>query len=58
MSQNQVLHDLNQHQMVQTFYNGIIAYTRQLADLQGLITNKTPIAGKEIIENLAEHSRE
>lgn len=45
-------HGLNAHQVVQTFYKGISAYTKQLVVSQGLIIKKNPTNGKaKIWEN-------
>ncbi|KAI3766148.1 hypothetical protein L2E82_16199 [Cichorium intybus] len=58
MLQNCPQHDLNPHQVVQTFYNGINVTTRQMVDSQGPIPKKTPADGYALIEELAQHSHQ
>ena len=50
--------DLNVHQEIQTLYNGINFYMKQLANTHGLITKRNQVSCKEIIKNMVKHSRE
>lgn len=48
-------HDLNAHQVVQTFYNGVDVCTCHLLDSQAPITKKNSANGKDILEELTRH---
>lgn len=43
------------HQEIQTLYNGINFYLKQLANTHGLITKRNQVSCKEIIKNLVKH---
>ncbi|GJX55867.1 gag-pol polyprotein [Tanacetum coccineum] len=49
-------HDLNDHQKVNTFYNGLNNQTRQTVDTNGLIPGLTASDALKSIQNLVEHS--
>lgn len=51
-------HDLNIHQEMQTYYNGLDTTTRLIIDLRGLTPKTLLIEVKEIIEELAQHSHQ
>ncbi|GKD56940.1 hypothetical protein Tco_1290327 [Tanacetum coccineum] len=50
-------HDINNHQKVNIFYNGLGALNRQLLDLQGPIPGMTPIQALTAIQTMAGHSQ-
>nr|GFA72270.1 hypothetical protein [Tanacetum cinerariifolium] len=49
-------HDLNDHQKVNTFYNGLKGQTRQIVDFNGLIPGLTASEALKSIQELADHS--
>ncbi|GKB19442.1 hypothetical protein Tco_0853365 [Tanacetum coccineum] len=50
-------HDINNHQKVNIFYNGLGAMNRQLLDSQGPIPGMTPIQALTVIQAMADHSQ-
>ncbi|GJZ61805.1 hypothetical protein Tco_0617942 [Tanacetum coccineum] len=50
-------HDINNHQKVNIFYNGLGAMNRQLLDSQGPIPGMTPIQALTAIQTMADHSQ-
>ncbi|GJU30355.1 hypothetical protein Tco_1173944 [Tanacetum coccineum] len=50
-------HDINNHQKVNIFYNGLGALNRQLLDLQGPILGMTPVQALTAIQTMADHSQ-
>ncbi|GJV83794.1 hypothetical protein Tco_1523692 [Tanacetum coccineum] len=50
-------YDLNSHQKVNIFYNGLDTMTRQLLDSHGPIPNKTPTQTLTTIQTMADHSQ-
>ncbi|GKD03614.1 hypothetical protein Tco_1178588, partial [Tanacetum coccineum] len=50
-------HDINNHQKVNIFYNGLGALNRQLLDSQGLIPGMTPVQALTAIQTMANHSQ-
>ncbi|GJS45545.1 hypothetical protein Tco_0595666 [Tanacetum coccineum] len=50
-------HDINSHQKVNIFYNGLGTMNRQLLDLQGLIPGMTPAQALTAIQIMADHSQ-
>ncbi|GJY73130.1 homeodomain-like protein [Tanacetum coccineum] len=51
-----LFHDLNDHQKVNTFYNGLKGQTRRIVDSNGLITGLTASEALKSIQELADHS--
>ncbi|GJX91108.1 homeodomain-like protein [Tanacetum coccineum] len=49
-------HDLNDHQKVNTFYNGLKGQTRRTVDSNGLISGLTTSEALKSIQELADHS--
>ncbi|GKE68240.1 hypothetical protein Tco_1526312, partial [Tanacetum coccineum] len=49
-------HDLNDHQKVNTFYNGLKGQTRRIVDSNGLIPGLTASEALKSIQKLADHS--
>ena len=49
-------HDINSHQKVNIFYNGLGTMNRQLLDSQGPIPRMTPAQALTAIQNMADHS--
>ncbi|GJZ12222.1 hypothetical protein Tco_0547452, partial [Tanacetum coccineum] len=49
-------HDLNDHQKVNTFYNGLNSQTRRTADSNGLIPGLTALDALKSIQKLVKHS--
>ncbi|GJS60745.1 alkaline/neutral invertase E, chloroplastic-like protein [Tanacetum coccineum] len=49
-------HDLNDHQKVNTFYNGLNIQTRRTVDVNGLIPGLTASDALKLIQKLVEHS--
>ncbi|GJU25476.1 hypothetical protein Tco_1164097 [Tanacetum coccineum] len=50
-------HDINNHQKVNIFYNGLGALNRQLLDSQGPIPGLTPVQALMAIQTMADHSQ-
>ncbi|GKB73844.1 hypothetical protein Tco_0935256 [Tanacetum coccineum] len=50
-------HDINNHQKVNIFYNGLGAMNRQLLDSQGPIPGMTPVQALTAIQTMADHSQ-
>ncbi|GJW71333.1 hypothetical protein Tco_0128250 [Tanacetum coccineum] len=50
-------HDINNHQKVNIFYNGLGALNRQLLNSQGLIPGMTPIQALPTIQTMVDHSQ-
>nr|GEX41125.1 hypothetical protein [Tanacetum cinerariifolium] len=50
-------HDINNHQKVNIFYNGLGALNRQLLDSQGPIPSMTPVQALTSIQTTADHSQ-
>nr|GEW10631.1 hypothetical protein [Tanacetum cinerariifolium] len=50
-------HDINSHQKVNIFYNGLSIMNRQLLDSQGPISGITPIQALTAIQTMADHSQ-
>ncbi|GJX29888.1 hypothetical protein Tco_0237967, partial [Tanacetum coccineum] len=50
-------HDINNHQKVNIFYNGLGALNRQLLDSQGPIPGMTPVQALMAIQTMADHSQ-
>ncbi|GJU06917.1 hypothetical protein Tco_1123347 [Tanacetum coccineum] len=50
-------HDINSHQKVNIFYNGLSTMNRQLLDSHGLILGMTPTEGLIAIQTMADHSQ-
>ncbi|GJY27284.1 hypothetical protein Tco_0402010, partial [Tanacetum coccineum] len=50
-------HDINNHQKVNIFYNGLEVLNRQLLDSQGLIPGMTPVQALTAIQTMANHSQ-
>ncbi|GJY24525.1 hypothetical protein Tco_0398183 [Tanacetum coccineum] len=50
-------HDINNHQKVNIFYNGLGALNRQLLDSQGPIPGMTPVQALTVIQTMADHSQ-
>ncbi|GJR79290.1 hypothetical protein Tco_0150075 [Tanacetum coccineum] len=50
-------HDINSHQKVNIFYNGLGAINRQLLDAQGPIPGMTPVQALTAIQTMADHSQ-
>ncbi|GJT84687.1 retrovirus-related pol polyprotein from transposon TNT 1-94 [Tanacetum coccineum] len=50
-------HDLNNHQKVQIFYNGLDIPSRKMVDSQGLIPMMPPAEALKSIQNMADHSQ-
>ncbi|GJU67780.1 hypothetical protein Tco_1254039 [Tanacetum coccineum] len=50
-------HDINNHQKVSIFYNGMGTMNRQLLDSQGPITGMTPTQALTAIQAMANHSQ-
>nr|GEW15989.1 hypothetical protein [Tanacetum cinerariifolium] len=50
-------HDINNHQKVNIFYNGLGALNRQLLDSQGPIPSMTPVQALTSIQTTAGHSQ-
>ncbi|GJU40794.1 reverse transcriptase domain-containing protein, partial [Tanacetum coccineum] len=50
-------HDINSHQKVNIFYNGLGTMNRQLLDSQGLIPGMTPAQALTAIQTMADHSQ-
>nr|GEV14102.1 hypothetical protein [Tanacetum cinerariifolium] len=50
-------HDINSHQKVNIFYNGLGTMNRQLMDSQGLIPGMTPAQALTAIQTMADHSQ-
>ncbi|GKE07767.1 hypothetical protein Tco_1411318 [Tanacetum coccineum] len=50
-------HDINSHQKVNIFYNGLGTMNRQLLDLQGQIPGMTPAQALTTIQTMADHSQ-
>ncbi|GJT44294.1 retrovirus-related pol polyprotein from transposon TNT 1-94 [Tanacetum coccineum] len=48
-------HDINNHQKVNIFYNGLGAMNRQLLDSQGPIPSMTPVQALTVIQTMADH---
>ncbi|GKD49546.1 hypothetical protein Tco_1278522, partial [Tanacetum coccineum] len=51
------MHDINSHQKVNIFYNGLSTMNRQLLDSHGLILGMTPTEGLIAIQTMADHSQ-
>ncbi|GJY63602.1 hypothetical protein Tco_0465062 [Tanacetum coccineum] len=51
------IHDINNHQKVNIFYNGLGALNHQLLDLQGPILGMTPVQALTAIQTMADHSQ-
>lgn len=51
-------HDLNSHQVVQTFYDGINVSTKKMVDSRGPITKKNTVDGYALIEEMSNHSHQ
>ncbi|GKD30803.1 homeodomain-like protein [Tanacetum coccineum] len=49
-------HDLNDHQKVNTFYNGLKGQTRRIIDSNGLIPGITASEALKLIQELVDHS--
>nr|GEV10750.1 hypothetical protein [Tanacetum cinerariifolium] len=49
-------HDINNHQKVNIFYNGLGAMNHQFLDSQGLIPGMTPVQELTMIQTIADHS--
>ncbi|GKD19182.1 hypothetical protein Tco_1208340, partial [Tanacetum coccineum] len=50
-------HDINNHQKVNIFYNGLGAMNRQLLDSQGPIPGMTPVQALTTIQTMVDHSQ-
>ncbi|GJW26244.1 reverse transcriptase domain-containing protein [Tanacetum coccineum] len=50
-------HDINSHQKVNIFYNGLSTMNRQLLDSQGPIPGMTPAQALTAIQTMADHSQ-
>nr|GEX07635.1 reverse transcriptase domain-containing protein [Tanacetum cinerariifolium] len=50
-------HDINSHQKVNMFYNGLGTMNRQLLDSHGLILSMTPAQALTTIQTMADHSQ-
>ncbi|GJT66020.1 hypothetical protein Tco_1017500 [Tanacetum coccineum] len=50
-------HDIDNHQKVNIFYNGLGAINRQLLDSQGPIPGMTPVQALTAIQTMADHSQ-
>ncbi|GJS25301.1 hypothetical protein Tco_0453933 [Tanacetum coccineum] len=50
-------HDINSHQKVNIFYNGLGTMNRQLLDSQGPIPSMTPAQALTTIQTMADHSQ-
>ncbi|GJX09997.1 hypothetical protein Tco_0199856 [Tanacetum coccineum] len=50
-------HDINSHQKVNIFYNGLDTLNRQLLDSQGPIPGMTPAQALTAIQTMADHSQ-
>ncbi|GKG19590.1 hypothetical protein Tco_0376689, partial [Tanacetum coccineum] len=50
-------HDINRHQKVNIFYNGLGTMNRQLLDSQGLIPGMTPAQALIAIQIMVDHSQ-
>nr|GEV33743.1 hypothetical protein [Tanacetum cinerariifolium] len=50
-------HDINNHQKVNIFYNGLGVMNRQLLDSQGPIPSMTPVQALTVIHSMADHSQ-
>ncbi|GJT89725.1 hypothetical protein Tco_1078570 [Tanacetum coccineum] len=50
-------HDINSHQKVNIFYNGLSTINRQLQDSHGPIPGMTPAEGLTAIQTMADHSQ-
>ncbi|GJR04669.1 hypothetical protein Tco_0527653 [Tanacetum coccineum] len=50
-------HDIDSHQKVNIFYNGLGTMNRQLLDSQGPIPGMTPAQALTAIQNMADHSQ-
>ncbi|GJX95294.1 hypothetical protein Tco_0351092, partial [Tanacetum coccineum] len=50
-------HDINSHQKVNIFYNGLGTMNRQLLDSQGPIPGMTPAQALTTIQTMADHSQ-
>ncbi|GKD42966.1 hypothetical protein Tco_1267611, partial [Tanacetum coccineum] len=50
-------HDINSHQKVNIFYNGLGSMNRQLLDSQGLISGMTHTQALTAIQTMADHSQ-
>ncbi|GJT64315.1 hypothetical protein Tco_1015795 [Tanacetum coccineum] len=50
-------HDINNHQKVNIFYNGLGAMNCQLLDSQGLIPSMTPVQALTAIQTMVDHSQ-
>ncbi|GJR28072.1 reverse transcriptase domain-containing protein [Tanacetum coccineum] len=50
-------HDINSHQKVNIFYNGLGTMNRQLLDSQGSIPGMTPAQALTVIQTMADHSQ-
>ncbi|GJR44347.1 hypothetical protein Tco_1312450 [Tanacetum coccineum] len=50
-------HDINNHQKVNIFYNGLGAMNNQLHDSQGLIPGMTPVQALTAIQTMVDHSQ-
>ncbi|GJW54846.1 homeodomain-like protein [Tanacetum coccineum] len=49
-------HDLNDHQKISTFYNGLKGQTRRIVDSNGLIPGLTTLESLRSVQELADHS--